>query len=216
MKKQVYLLPGTAANSSIFERIKLPESRFELHFLEWMMPVNKNESLEAYAKRMCQKIMHKNPILLGVSFGGIVVQEMSKQMDCEKIVLISSIKNQGELPPFLKLVRRLKMHRLLSNKFGSSFEKWLDYFDGKKSKKNTERYKKYLTFRNPVYLKWALDQAVNWKQKEKQKNTLHIHGNKDLVFPIRFVKGCDVIKNGSHVMVLTKAREISKILSEKL
>ena len=86
MKKHIYLLPGTAANSKIFDRIELPKERFELHFLEWILPTDKNESLEAYAGRMCKKIQHAKPILLGVSFGGILVQEMSKQIECEKIV----------------------------------------------------------------------------------------------------------------------------------
>ena len=46
----VYLMPGMAANPTIFEHIKLPEDQFQIHWLEWMMP-NKKESLESYAKR---------------------------------------------------------------------------------------------------------------------------------------------------------------------
>ena len=76
-KIQVYFVPGLAASIEIFENIKLPESIFEVHFLEWILPIH-NETIESYAERMCQKISHENIILIGVSFGGIMVQEMSK------------------------------------------------------------------------------------------------------------------------------------------
>ena len=68
----VYLMPGMSANSLIFEKIKFPKN-FELHKLDWISP-NIDESIENYAKRLSEKIVHKNPVLIGVSFGGILVQ----------------------------------------------------------------------------------------------------------------------------------------------
>ena len=35
----VYLMPGMAANPSIFEYIKLPEDQFKIHWLEWVIPL---------------------------------------------------------------------------------------------------------------------------------------------------------------------------------
>ncbi len=34
----VYLMPGMAANPSIFEHIKLPEKNYKLHALSWKIP----------------------------------------------------------------------------------------------------------------------------------------------------------------------------------
>lgn len=84
MKKHLYFIPGTAANSKIFERIELPKDQFEMHFLEWIVPASKDETIEAYAKRFSEGIIHENPILLGVSFGGIMAQEVSKIIPTEK------------------------------------------------------------------------------------------------------------------------------------
>ena len=75
----VYFMPGMAANPTIFEYIKLPEDRFKIYWLSWKIPL-KNETLQEYAKRMCDDVKHDNPVLLGVSFGGILVQEMSKRV----------------------------------------------------------------------------------------------------------------------------------------
>ena len=66
----VYLMPGMAANPSIFEYIDLPKEQFEIHWLEWVIPLNK-ESLSDYAKRMALNVVHENSVLIGVSFGGI-------------------------------------------------------------------------------------------------------------------------------------------------
>ena len=35
-------------------------------------PISEEESIADYAKRMSEEIKHKNPVLLGVSFGGII------------------------------------------------------------------------------------------------------------------------------------------------
>ena len=52
MKIHVYFVPGLGANSTIFKYIKLPEEQFEMHFLEWLIPASKDESISSYAKRM--------------------------------------------------------------------------------------------------------------------------------------------------------------------
>jgi len=86
MKIPVYFMPGLAASSSIFERISLPSHQFEIVLLEWEIPLD-NETLPQYASRIANKITHKNPVLIGVSFGGILVQEMAKCISVKKLLL---------------------------------------------------------------------------------------------------------------------------------
>ena len=57
-----------------------------------------DESLAHYASRLASTITAPNPILLGVSFGGIIMQEVAKQINYKKVVIISSVKTQYELP----------------------------------------------------------------------------------------------------------------------
>ena len=45
-------------------------------------------------------------------------------------------------------------------------------------------------------------------------NVIHIHGNKDEIFPIKYIKNCIVIEGGTHVMILNKAKRISLILED--
>ena len=65
-------MPGLAASSMVFENIRLENPNYQLYRLDWIQP-KKNESIKSYCLRLSKKIKHKQPILLGVSFGGIIV-----------------------------------------------------------------------------------------------------------------------------------------------
>ena len=92
----VYLMPGMAASPKIFEHIQLPEDQFEVHLLEWFLPIE-NETISAYALRMTSEIKHDNIFLLGVSFGGVLVQEMSKHITVRKLIIVPSVKLTKEI-----------------------------------------------------------------------------------------------------------------------
>lgn len=215
-KKHLYFIPGTAANSSIFERIQLPSDTFELHFIEWLIPTSKNEKIEDYALRMCSQVQHKNPIFIGVSFGGVVAQEMSKIITCEQIILISSIKNRNELPKSLALIKKIKAYKLFPSHFIPTLENIAAKLFGEKTKKRIHIYKNYLSFRNPLYLNWAIKQILCWTQEKSLSNCIHIHGDKDAIFPAKYIQDFIPIKNGTHIMILTKAKEISQILNNEI
>jgi predicted esterase YcpF (UPF0227 family) len=105
-------MPGLAASASIFERISLSEDTFEVVLLEWEIPLDK-ESLIDYAKRITKKIKHDSPVLIGVSFGGILVQEMAKHIAVRKVIIISSVKSNLEFPRRLKVAKTTKAYKLI-------------------------------------------------------------------------------------------------------
>ena len=78
----VYFMPGMAANPSIFEYIQLPEDQFKIHWLKWLIP-KQNESIQDYSLRLVDNIYHENIVLIGVSFGGVIVQEIQRRV-CSK------------------------------------------------------------------------------------------------------------------------------------
>lgn len=216
IKKHIYFVPGTAANTQIFERIVLPEDQFELHFIEWIVPESKNETIASYAARLSKRIKHPNPILVGVSFGGVMVQEISKLVPCEKIVLISSIKSKFELSKALRIIRDIKAYKLFPSSLLTSLFKTVSSFSGKQTKRRIQQYEKYLSVRNPLYLNWAIKQVLQWKQTKALPNTLHIHGTNDFIFPIQHIANCLPIDKGTHVMIISKAHTISRILTKEL
>jgi len=215
-KIQVYFVPGMAANAKIFEYIKLPESDFEIHYLEWEIPLEK-ESMESYALRMTKKVTHENPILLGVSFGGILVQEMSRFISTKKVVVISSVLHENEYPYRMKFAKRTKVYKLVPTHLFSDVEKMVKYAFGETIKGRAELYKKYLSVSDEKYLTWAIEQIVNWRQTQKLTNVVHIHGDKDKIFPVKNIKGNVIqVKNGTHIMIINKYKWFNENLPELL
>ncbi len=201
----VYFMPGMAANPTIFEYIKLPENQFKIHWLEWQIPEN-NESLSNYAIRLSKQITEKNVALIGVSFGGVLVQEMSKHLDLKRLIIISSIKNKQEMPNRMKIMRATKAYKLFPVSLVGNIDLLAKYAFGETVKKRIELYKKYLSVTDPKYLNWAVKEMVCWEQNKSPENMIHIHGSLDNVFPYRHIKNCITVDKGTHVMVLNKYR----------
>ncbi|WP_138434278.1 alpha/beta hydrolase family protein [Winogradskyella algicola] len=199
----VYLMPGMAANPSIFEYIELPKDRYKIHWLEWQIP-NKDETLEDYAKRMCKLIEYDNSVLLGVSFGGMLVQEMSKFLNLKRLFVVSSVKSHHELPKRLKLLKYTKAYKILPTRLVGNIDLLTKYALGETIKKRVDLYKKYLSVNDTVYLDWAIKQVVCWEQEEPNPNAIYIHGDKDMVFPHSCTGNCIIIKGGTHIMILNK------------
>ena len=96
-KIPIYFMPGLAAGPEIFEHLKLSSEIYEFYYLEWIEPIDLDESIFNYALRITKGIQHINPVLVGVSFGGILVQEVSKLIATRKVIIISSVKTHHEL-----------------------------------------------------------------------------------------------------------------------
>ena len=217
MKKiQIYFMPGLGANPKIFEHISLPKDQFEIHLLEWKIPISIDESIQDYAQRMANEIKHQKPVLLGVSFGGVLVQEIAKIIAVKKIILVSSIKSHHEFPNRLKLLQKTKAYKFFPTKIIENFDKYKKYFLGDFLKKRADLYTLYLSVNDALYLKWAIYTILHWQQDKIPENILHIHGNNDHVFPSKHIHNFTEINNGSHVMILLKANEISTIIYKNL
>lgn len=199
----VYLMPGLAANPSIFEHIKLPEDQFKIHWLEWFIP-EKNESLKSYAQRMIKHIEHENVVLLGVSFGGILVQEMSKYMTLRKLIVVSSVKSKHELPKRMKIMKFTKAYKLLPTQLIANIDVLAKYAFGETITKRIELYKKYLSVNDKLYLDWAIENVIEWDQDKPNDSAIYIHGNNDMVFPHSCNGNCIVIDKGTHTMIINK------------
>ncbi len=211
-KIHIYFVPGLAANSTIFDLIRLPDENFELHYLEWLIPTNNAETIEAYAQRMSAQVKHQNIVLIGVSFGGVMVQEMKNILNPLMTIIISSIKNKNEMPFRMRFAQKTKAHKILPTKAFTNIEKYEKYAFGDIVKGRIKMYKKYLSMRDEVYVPWAIDTIVNWRREKTDPDIVHIHGTTDFMFPISNIKECIKINGGTHIMILTKAREINAIL----
>lgn len=205
-KIPVYFMPGLAASPVIFENIKLPEDKFEMFFLEWKLP-EENETLQHYAGRIVKDIKHENPVLVGVSFGGVLVQEMTELIAVRKTVIISSVKCNAEFPRRMKFAKLVQAYRVFPTALMERVD-WLARFANGNSfiAKRLKLYEKYLSVRDKKYLDWAFKTIILWERTEANPKMVHIHGDNDGVFPPQYLKDYIPIKRGTHIMIINKAK----------
>lgn len=213
-KIAVYFMPGLAASSAIFDYIKLPEDTFETYTLDWIVPLPR-ESLQEYTKRLTQLIVHENPVLIGVSFGGVIVQEMAQIILARKVIIISSAKCNAEFPVQFRIAKFGKLYKVLPTRLVSRVENFATIpLAPAKIRKRLMLYDRYKGLCSAEYLDWAIRELVLWDRNEADPKVVHIHGDADEVFPVKYLKDFIAIKGGTHIMILNKYRWFNKHLPQ--
>ena len=206
---KIYIFSGLGVDERVFDNIDF--SNLNIEFIDWIQPL-KSESLKNYAQRISLKITDENPIIIGLSFGGILAVEISKILKTEKIILIASAKNKFELPRFYRIAGKLKLNKLIPNfifKQQNFITNWLFGIENNSEKK---LLKTILKETDSNFMSWAINEIANWKNENNLENIMHIHGNRDRIIPIKNLKVDFVIENGGHFMTVNKPNEIEKIL----
>jgi esterase/lipase len=179
----------------------------------------KQESLQSYAKRMSERVIHDNAVLIGVSFGGILVQEMAQFLNLRKLIIVSSVKSNKELPLRMKIAKTTKAYKLMPTGLLQDVEKLVKYAFGDVMKRKLKLYEQFLHMRNKVYLDWAIGQVICWDRVKIDPNVIHIHGDADEVFPVKNIKKYINVKGGTHIMILNRFRwfnqHLPKIILEE-
>jgi hypothetical protein len=159
---------------------------------------------------MATLITERDSVLIGVSFGGVVAQEMSEFLSLRKLIIISSVKTRDELPRRMKFARRSFFYKLIPTSLVLSAEDLTKFSVGPRSEKRLRLYQDYLHIRDKQYLDWAIQNMVCWNRKTPVDDVAHIHGDSDIVFPVKYIKNCEVLNGGTHIMILTKGQELSE------
>lgn len=212
----VYLLPGLGADKRMYYKQLevLPDAKVLEH-----LPAIKGESLAQYAARIGHGIDASAPFaLIGTSLGGIVSMELTRQFNPEKIILISSVKSRDEMPVFIKTMKYLNLHKLIS---GNGFKRFntimAKRLDNRGDKEIAQLIMDMTGDVAPEFIEWAVDAVIRWNPpKTYRKDIVHIHGTSDQLFPFTKINNAIAVKEGSHVMNMSKADEVNRILLQVL
>jgi pimeloyl-ACP methyl ester carboxylesterase len=207
----IYCISGLGADRTAFQKLDFPENYTILH-LEWLTPLD-DESLENYSKRFSTKITNNSPIIIGLSFGGIIAQFVNKYIYCKKVILISSTTSSDSIPIIRKFLRLLPLHKLLPNFLLTKTNFLVFYLFGIKSLFGKSMLKQIFKNADLVFVKWAIQKIIDIESMPKINcQVFQIHGTNDKLFPINLQNPEFTIKNGGHFMVYENAEEVSKLL----
>ena len=175
-----------------------------------------DETIQHYTERMRAGIAEENPILMGLSFGGMICTEIAKQIPVSKIIIISSIKSSKELPWWMKTAATLKLNKIVPLKSTRLTQPIQNKMLGIQSEEEKTLVASLRREVDLPYTNWAVNQAINWKNEWHHPNIYHIHGDNDHMFPIKNIKADYTIKDGGHFMIMNRATEVSTCINDIL
>jgi pimeloyl-ACP methyl ester carboxylesterase len=207
-KQRIYALGGLGADHRVFQHLYL---NAEIHVLNWDKPHLK-ESLSDYSLRMSHQIETGfEGWLIGVSFGGIVAQEIAK-IRSVKVMLISSVAYVNEIPRVYQWIGKMRLISIVPA-FCFRLPKFLAVFLF--GAENHSLLLEIIRDTDPNFVKWALQQIVSWQNNERLFSC-RIHGNNDRLFPMVKRMNIEHKINGGHFMIVDQSKEISTVINEKL
>jgi pimeloyl-ACP methyl ester carboxylesterase len=208
--KTIYCISGLGADERAFSKLKI--NGYTLTVIPWLMP-GKDETIQHYAKRMCAAILEENPVLMGLSFGGMLCTEIAKLIPVSKIIIISSIKSSKELPFWMKAAATLKLNKIVPLKSTRLTQPIQNKMLGVQTDEEKTLVASLRREADLPYTNWAVNQALNWKNDWHHPKIYHIHGDKDNMFPIKNIKADYTIKNAGHFMIMNRAAEVSACIN---
>lgn len=201
---KAYCISGLGADHRVFHYLKI---NYEMIHLDWVVPLKK-ESLIEYSKRLAKKIDQKEPfVLIGVSFGGVIAVEISKIVHPKTTILISSVQTSNELPNLYSIAGRLNLIKLLLPTRIKPPLFLMRYLFGTKH----PLLKDILEDTDLLFLKWAIQELLDWKNTERLSNLVVISGSKDLILSAK--RNDFLIEDGHHFMIVDKADQISTVIN---
>lgn len=208
----IYLLPGIGTDPRLYDRIRL--DGLDVVRLAWpLFPTGC--SLTSIAQELAKQVDTTKPhVLVGVSMGGMVAQELALLTKPRKVVLISSWTGPQEWPPRMHLFKRLHAWGLINR-----FTMWATWpvkrVLGQRDRTTDKLLYAMAVDQTAAKISRGSAAILRWEGSRWKGPLVRIHGDRDVVIPLRFPVD-HVVKGGPHIMVLTRADEVSRLLREEL
>lgn len=206
------LFSGLAADASVFAPQKLAFP--QLIVPPWPVPLA-GDTLESYCDRLADDLQsHRDPILGGASFGGIIALHVAKRLRPRAVLLIGSVRSPAELPRIVRASRPLKP--IVPLVPVSLLQLAAAPFTTRTARRIAPHLaglaKQFYDCDQRVF-KWSLARLLDWSETPQLAcPVLHIHGDRDRLMPIRYTHPDTIVAGGGHVLSLTHPTEVNNFL----
>lgn len=211
----VYLVPGLGADHRLFQRLDLAPHRTQA--LDWpVMP--EGSSLADFAGVLARQVDRMRPhALVGVSMGGMVVQEMAAYTLPERTVIISSWKGPQEMPPPIRVLRGTHAERLMTPAFVKSTLPLMRWQMGVETEADKALFDAFIAGTPLDQVRVQVAAVLGWEGPSKPvEGLVHIHGSADRLMPIWHIQRPLRVAGGGHFMVHNRAEDVSQLVLQAL
>lgn len=209
--EKIYVLSGLGVDHRVFAGIDF--GTLEVVPISWLQPFP-HEPLADYARRLSAQITEAFPIILGLSFGGIMAQEIARIIPCRKIILLASAQTKYELPGLYRFFGKLNLHKLVPGFFFKYSWALTEYFFGVSTTQEKKLLALILKETDPVFRSWAIHALLHWDRTQAIDNSIVVHGSKDKIIPISKVQADFTVRDAGHFMTVTHAGLLCELLKK--
>jgi len=209
--KKIFFISGLGANELAFS--KVGDVGFEKIMVKWL-PYTKNENLGTYALRLIDEYkITSTDIVVGLSFGGLLAQEISNITGQLNVILVSSFRDKNDLKFPFRQALNIGLHKL----FLPIRVPWIDEFVANILNSGTlyskPVLKEMLKATDYRLMKWSLQQIANTDGLvNKAVVVYNIIGDHDRIVKLWSNNTTYFVKGGSHFMVYDRADEVTEII----
>lgn len=231
----ILFFSGLAADEKLFA---LQKRKYENLITPPWLPPNPGESLQEYTRRWLDELtdqghqIDKNTLIGGASFGGLIAQQLAREIGSDRCILFGSIKSRDEIPFRIRCLQPI--HGLA---FGWIIRFWqfvigalLKPF-GKALFRRTRSVLQQFCKSDASLVKWSIRTFFAHTRQlhppaptNSKSPVLHIHqlhGKLDSVFPIgRLLEQENStlyeLETAGHLLTLSHADDVNAIIDDLL
>jgi len=184
------------------------------------------ESLKTYARRFLQSLVEngtwdpkKEIVLIGISFGGAIAQEIASQTKVKSLILLGSLRSGRELRLGIHFFAKYLSQLIPIWVYDTSIQ-FLEPVMGKVSGLSHKDVVLCQVMYDDVskeFFRAALKMLAEWPGVECTVLTLRIHGEDDHIIPLHKTSGVDVVvKDAKHLVGLAQREIVNDAINKFL
>lgn len=198
---RIYFIPGLGTDTRIYAKYHFPG--YEMVYMDFI-PHQQGESLAQYAVRLATHYkVEPGHFYIGTSLGGMIAGELHRHLPAKKTFIISSLKNNNELPSLYKLGRYFPLYNWIPD---TALKQLILYRTARLrflEKSAHFNFREMVEKVDPAFIKWAIHSVLGWKRADVADGVIHFHGSMDRLFPKHKIGQAEFIAHGSHFMLAT-------------
>lgn len=209
---KIIFISGLGADEKAFS--KLGDLGHEKVFAKWLLP-EANEPMKDYAQRMITTYnIQPLDVLVGLSFGGLVAQQIASLNGNAKVILVSSFLSKKNLPSFLRFGLDTGLYHFMPKKQFDFINQQIAYRLNSGEKSSHQMLIEMLEKSDMDLVKWSVHQIATWKPILNPKFERHsLQGTNDMVVMPWETHNKHVVQDGTHFMVHDQADEVTNLLA---
>ena len=225
-RPRIIFLPGLGTDERLIEPQRALPAHIEVP--PWLQPLHERESLPSYAKRLAATLDASTPFYLaGISFGGMLAQEVARHVRPRRVFLLSSCTSRHGIPhvyrvagdvlmPYLvpAILNPLKSLPSRVRSVGPALR--LPMWPSHMLACNRVVHEMVRDC-PPKLFRWSVQALLRWDgHAEPIGPVVHIKGSRDIVLPHHLCRPTHLVRGAGHLMNMTHADRVNEIIARHL